>query len=77
MTYGFVKPGVRRSGLMPYSEVCMYLGVAGKVIEFTLLESGMVQLWEGDRPLSFPITSGEAGVTESGDEFRPLMCRVS
>lgn len=54
----------RRILTMPYSEVCVHLGVAGKELIGELTDSGrMVQLYEldGEKQISFPITRGEAG----------------
>jgi hypothetical protein len=46
---------------LPYSEVCVHMHVAGKVM-FGELDGCMVQLIDDDgRPFSFPITKGEAG----------------
>jgi hypothetical protein len=48
---------------LPYSEVCMHMRVAGKIMSVHVQEHG-AQLVTGDgRPFSFPITHGEAGVT--------------
>lgn len=48
---------------LPYSEVCMYMRVAGKRMRVTVLDGGMAQLWgDFDSPYSFPITWGEAGI---------------
>ena len=48
---------------MPYSEVCMHLNVDGKEMAGSLVEGGMVQLWNDDgSQFSFPITAGEAGL---------------
>lgn len=48
---------------MPYSEVCMHMGIAGQTMLAAETASGlMVQLYdEQGRPFSFPITKGEAG----------------
>lgn len=46
-----------------YSEAACYLRVAGMALFATLTGSGMVQLYdESINPISFPITSGEAGL---------------
>lgn len=52
---------------MPYSEVCCHLRVAERLMVATVTDRGMVQLSDPDtgRPVSFPITLGEAG-------FRPV-----
>jgi len=48
---------------LPFSEVCMHMGIAGKVMTATLSPSGRsVQLWKDDGTIfSSPITLGEAG----------------
>lgn len=71
--YHYIKSGQCGRALMPQSEVCMSMKVAGTYRDFLLLLSGktmMVQLYEeaesgGDRfqrKFSFPITLGEAGL---------------
>ena len=48
---------------LPYSEVCMHMGIAGQ--QWTVKDVGghMAQLYDADgKPYSFPITWGEAGV---------------
>lgn len=62
-----VIPGKIYRGIMPWSEVCLHLGVAGKVMLFEVRPDGqMVQLYHPGstplRPFSFPITLGEASV---------------
>lgn len=58
----YLCPGERAHVELPYSEVCMHLGVAGRILPVELLENGMVQLYDGDdRKISFPITRSEAG----------------
>lgn len=49
---------------LPYSEVCMHMGVAGQVMTvlLTLGRYPMAQLIKGGRPFSFPVTTGEAGI---------------
>jgi len=48
---------------LPYSEVCMHLGVAGTRMRARLEPNGMVQLLDADgRAFSFPITAAEAGL---------------
>lgn len=56
-----VKPGKLYSGEMPSSEVCMCMRVAGKVLQFELLQD-TVQLYLDGRPFSTPILTGEAGL---------------
>lgn len=55
--------GERRTLTLPYSEVCMSMGVAGKTMQGELTPDGYgVQLYDDDgTPFSFPITRGEAG----------------
>ncbi|MEX5711855.1 hypothetical protein AB1484_27070 [Parafrankia sp. FMc6] len=62
----YVAPGETRSVVLPYSEVCMYLRVAGRRMRCEIQERDgrlpAVQLFDDDgRPFSFPITLGEAG----------------
>jgi hypothetical protein len=53
---------------LPYSEVCMYLRVAGTRMRARLLPGGMVQLLDPDgRAFSLPITAGEAGLHHDHD----------
>lgn len=48
---------------MPWSEVCMHMGIAGKWMLAERLPTGMVQLYTLDaKPFSFPIGAGEAGM---------------
>lgn len=69
-TQVFTKVGDKVQQELPYSEVCMHLGVAGEVRPCELLDRGMVQIWDADGilPFSFAITAGEAGFYNSGDE---------
>lgn len=47
---------------LPFSEVCMHMKVAGKLMYGELVGEWMVQLYdEVGRKFSFPITRGEAG----------------
>jgi hypothetical protein len=62
----YVAPDETRSVVLPYSEVCMYLRVAGRRMRCEIQErdgrSPAVQLLDDDgRPFSFPITLAEAG----------------
>lgn len=52
-----------RELVLPYSEVCMHMKIAGKTMTGGLLRNElMVQLYDDDgRHFSFPITCGEAG----------------
>lgn len=61
----YLQPGDRITVELPYSEVCMYLGLAGKRRTIELLKggSGMVQIYhDNGKPLSYPITHVEAGI---------------
>jgi hypothetical protein len=48
--------------LLPYSEVCMHLRVAGTVMWAQVLADGVQLRDEHGAPYSFPIGHGEAGV---------------
>lgn len=50
-----------RTIVLPWSEVCMHMHIAGATMEAYLTDSGMVQLVKDDREFSIPITRGEAG----------------
>lgn len=64
----YVRPGDLVMLEMPFTEVCMHLGVAGKVMTVLVTEEGAQLLDEKRKPVSFPITLSEAGIyTESGD----------
>jgi hypothetical protein len=60
----YIRPGESGRAEMPYSEVCMHMRVAGRVMDFTLSRQGhLVQLLNPDRtPFSAPILPGEAGI---------------
>lgn len=63
-----VIPGERYQGEMPHSEVCIHMRVAGKIMEFELLENERsVQLYKNGQPFSSPILYGEAGVFRDYD----------
>ena len=65
-----ITTGERGRKVMPHSEVCMHMRVAGRQMAFALLHGGSVQLLNDDGShFSFPITSGEAGVLEDGDGY--------
>lgn len=52
---------------LPFSEVCMHLGVAGTRMRARLEPNQMVQLLQPDgSQFSFPITAGEAGLEIDG-----------
>jgi hypothetical protein len=56
-------PGERVTKEMPYSEVCMSMRVAGRVMIAEVLDGRMAQLYdEADAKFSAPITLGEAGI---------------
>ncbi|WP_157734534.1 MULTISPECIES: hypothetical protein [unclassified Frankia] len=68
----FVGPGEIRSVVLPWTEVCMHLGVAGRRMSCQVQTSpgrgAAVQLLDDDgRPFSFPITLGEAGFHTDAD----------
>lgn len=68
-----IRPGERVKVRLPWSEVCMSMRVAGKVMWAELVEDGAaIQLYdaEGDK-FSFPITLGEAGFYRSGPSGLP------
>lgn len=61
-----VRPGDIVALLLPYSEVCMHMGVAGRTM-LALVQERSVQLLEKNdkhelRLFSAPITHGEAGI---------------
>lgn len=72
-----IKPGEEGQSIMPYSEVCMHLRVAGKMMRFRLIENARdaryapsVQLLNPDgTELSFPIGAGEGGVYYDYDRW--------
>jgi len=66
-----IRPGETVEKVMPHSEVCMHMRVAGKWMKVRLLESGrMCQLYFLDfKPFSSPITIGEAGIFHRDDTF--------
>jgi hypothetical protein len=52
----------RRTLTLPFSEVCMFMGVAGATMTGHLVSPRAVQLLdEAGRAFSAPITAGEAG----------------
>lgn len=57
-----VKPGDVVNVMLPYSEVCMHLKVAGRTRPVEVLAAGAQILnWDGTN-YSFPVTHGEAGI---------------
>jgi len=68
------------SVVLPCSEVCMSLRVAGRTMRYALAANPRggdpaVQLLDDDgRPFSFPITLGEAGLTrDARGQIHPLL----
>jgi len=47
---------------LPYSEVCMHLGIAGQVRKVMVLEDAAQILNDDGTKFSIPITHGEAGI---------------
>jgi hypothetical protein len=62
-----IAPGEIGTAEMPWSEVCMHLRVAGKVMRFEFLGTAVQLLDEDGKPFSFPITAGEAGIHQHPD----------
>ena len=59
---------------LPYSGVCMHLGVAGTRMRARLEPNAMVQLLDADgRAFSFPITAAEAGLDHDQDGWSSLV----
>ena len=70
-----IRPGDRVRLELPYSEVCMHMRVAGRVMDVRMTEGRypMAQLLNADSSeFSFPITTGEAGIF--GDVDRGFYC---
>lgn len=67
----YIRPGDFVEKIMPYSEVCMHMKIAGKRMRVQLLPNGRsVQLYSSNgKPSSFPITTGEAGIFEENGNF--------
>jgi len=55
-------PGEKGRSLMPYSEVCMHLRVAGQVMNFLYSGCSVQLLDENGKAFSIPIGTGEAGI---------------
>jgi hypothetical protein len=69
-----IDPGQELVLQLPYSEVCMYLRVAGTRMRARLLADGMVQLLDPDgHQFSFPITAGEAGLVHDHDGWHRVL----
>ena len=67
-------PGQETILELPYSEVCMHLGVAGTRMRARLETNAMVQLLDADgRAFSFPITAAEAGLDHDQDGWSSVM----
>lgn len=66
-----VKAGQKIKAIMPWSEVCIHLGIAGKTMTCEVLSRG-VQLYDdkGEK-FSFPILHGEAGFHEGTVDLEP------
>jgi hypothetical protein len=65
-----IERGQQGRTVMPHSEVCMHMQVAGREMLFALLDDGSVQLLNEDGShFSFPITNGEAGVYEDDEGY--------
>ena len=66
-----IEPGECGSKVMPHSEVCMHISVAGHEMEFVLQDNGgkwpSVQLYKDGHPYSSSITPGEAGIFSRTD----------
>jgi len=59
-----IVPGEPGQAVMPHSEVCTHLGIAGRVMSFVFLPraEGLQLLHASGRAFSIPITPGEAGI---------------
>lgn len=66
-----IKRGETGRKIMPHSEVCMYMQIAGQTFDFYLKkgEYSGVQLLKDGREYSGSITTGEAGVFQDEDGF--------
>lgn len=62
-----VKPGDVVRLELPWSEVCMYMRVAGQERDVRVLEGGAQILNEDGTRFSFPVTHGEAGIYTDAD----------
>ena len=62
-----VKSGDVVSVRLPWSEVCMYLKVAGQVRNVHVFSHGAQILNEDGTRLSFPILLGEAGIYQDAN----------
>jgi hypothetical protein len=76
MTMKRVRPGSRIKVRLPYSEVCMHMRVAGKIMNIEILKHS-VQLYKDNRMISIPICLGEAGIlVDKKGMFVNSWCRV-
>lgn len=64
-----VRPNVRYLNVMPPTEACVHIRVVDRIMQFQMVESGMVQLYKGERRYSTPITAGEAGIYQDGEGY--------
>lgn len=66
-----IRVGETADVLLPYSEVCMHMRVAGKILPVTLIErNGYFAaqiLDESGNRFGAPVTLGEAGIFQSGN----------
>jgi len=68
----FVRRGTLFANEMPFSEVCMFMGIAGKIMGCEIVgDRPVVQLYDipSKQPFSFPILLGEAGVFEQDGKY--------
>ena len=63
MKQRYVRPGERVTIEMPWSEVCMHMRIAGRVMQAEVLPGGWsAQIYDmKGQPFSAPVTTGEAG----------------
>jgi hypothetical protein len=62
----FAREAERIPVVLPWSEVCLHMGVAEGEAELTLEAEGrMAQIWLDGRRYSAPVTLGEAGITDA------------
>lgn len=55
---------------MPYSEICMHMKIAGKLMWVELLNDRVAQLYDlNHQKFSAPVLYCEAGIFRRGDEF--------
>lgn len=70
-TKKYVVPGQRFENEMPFSEACMSMQIAGKVLEVELTSGKypMAQLYKDGQEYSFPVTTGEAGIYQDSEGY--------